>query len=105
MAPQRPIRESEREKWNFFSAPEVDRTSEMKFNQVKNVQLLQPLFESAAPAPVAETPYVKLLTQLFGDRAVIANATGCSQHLRRNLRPLVREEQGRARTGVDKFPV
>ncbi|HOC31435.1 MAG TPA: thiamine pyrophosphate-dependent enzyme, partial [Armatimonadota bacterium] len=99
MAPQRPIRESEREKWNFFlGLPEVDRTSEMKFNQVKNVQLLQPLFEfSGACAGCGETPYVKLLTQLFGDRAVIANATGCSSIYGGNLptTPYAKNKDGR----------
>src|SRR5437868_14654594 len=58
----------------------------MKFDNVKNVQLLQPLFEfSGACAGCGETPYIKLVTQLFGDRAVIANATGCSSIYGGNL--------------------
>ncbi len=86
MAPQPPIRETERANWDFFyDLPEVDRT---KFNPttVKNSQLLQPLFEfSGACAGCGETPYVKLLSQLFGDRTVVANATGCSSIYGGNL--------------------
>ncbi len=86
MAAQPPIRETERANWDFFfDLPEVDRT---KFNPttVKNSQLLQPLFEfSGACAGCGETPYVKLLSQLFGDRTVIANATGCSSIYGGNL--------------------
>lgn len=86
MAPQPPIRETERENWNYFlSIPDVDRT---KFDTktVKNSQLLRPLFEfSGACAGCGETPYIKLLSQLFGDRAIIANATGCSSIYGGNL--------------------
>ncbi|HEX7629182.1 MAG TPA: pyruvate:ferredoxin (flavodoxin) oxidoreductase, partial [Candidatus Methylomirabilis sp.] len=73
MAPQPPIRETERANWEFFlKLPEMDR-SLLNTAQVKDVQLLQPLFEfSGACAGCGETPYVKLLTQLFGDRAMIA---------------------------------
>jgi pyruvate-ferredoxin/flavodoxin oxidoreductase len=86
MAPQIPIRESEAANWEFFlSIPEMDR-SLLNTAQVKDVQLLQPLFEfSGACAGCGETPYVKLLTQLFGDRALIANATGCSSIYGANL--------------------
>lgn len=86
MAPQPPIREAERENWDFFlSLPEVDRTK-IKFSSVKNSQLLQPLFEfSGACAGCGETPYIKLMTQLFGDRTVVANATGCSSIYGGNL--------------------
>jgi pyruvate-ferredoxin/flavodoxin oxidoreductase len=79
MAEQAPLRESERENWNFFlQLPAYDRR-ELKISQVKESQLLEPLFEfSGACAGCGETPYVKLLSQLFGDRAMIANATGCS---------------------------
>jgi pyruvate-ferredoxin/flavodoxin oxidoreductase len=85
MAPQRPLREPERENYAFFlDLPEVDRT-QVKVD-VKGSQLLQPLFEySGACAGCGETPYVKLLTQMFGDRAVIANATGCSSIYGGNL--------------------
>ncbi len=86
MAPQPPIREQEKTNWEFFlSIPEVDRTK-FKHSTIKNSQLLQPLFEfSGACAGCGETPYIKLLTQLFGDRTVIANATGCSSIYGGNL--------------------
>src|ERR1035441_2226433 len=86
MAPQAPLRESERENWNFFlGLPEVDR-SKLSHSQVKDLQLLQPLFEfSGACAGCGETAYIKLLTQLFGDRLYIANATGCSSIYGGNL--------------------
>ena len=86
MAPQAPLREPERENWDFFlSLPEVDR-SKLSHGQVKDLQLLQPLFEfSGACAGCGETPYIKLLTQLFGDRLYIANATGCSSIYGGNL--------------------
>lgn len=86
MAPQPPIREKERENWKFFlSIPEVDRTK-ISLTTVKNSQLLQPLFEfSGACAGCGETPYIKLMTQLFGDRTVVANATGCSSIYGGNL--------------------
>ncbi len=86
MMPQSPIREQERVNWDFFlGIPEMDRTK-LSHTQVKDVQLLQPLFEfSGACAGCGETPYVKLVTQLFGDRTVIANATGCSSIYGGNL--------------------
>ena len=86
MAEQPPIREQEAENWDFFTnIPEVDRTA-MKLSTVKNSQLLQPLFEfSGACAGCGETPYVKLASQLFGDRMIIANATGCSSIYGGNL--------------------
>jgi pyruvate-ferredoxin/flavodoxin oxidoreductase len=79
MAPQMPLREQEAENFAFFlSLPETD-PSLFRRNTVKGSQLLRPLFEfSGACAGCGETPYVKLLSQLFGDRAIIANATGCS---------------------------
>jgi pyruvate-ferredoxin/flavodoxin oxidoreductase len=101
MAPQHPIREQERENWNYFlTLPEVDRT-QLKVGTVKNVQLLRPLFEfSGACAGCGETPYVKLLTQLFGDRAIIANATGCSSIYGGNLptSPWAKDDEGRGPT-------
>jgi pyruvate-ferredoxin/flavodoxin oxidoreductase len=86
MAPQAPLRESERENWDFFlSLPEVDR-SKLSHSQVKDLQLLQPLFEfSGACSGCGETAYIKLLTQLFGDRLYIANATGCTSIYGGNL--------------------
>ncbi len=86
MAPQPPLREQEKENWEFFlTIPEADRKS-FKLSTVKNSQLLQPLFEfSGACAGCGETPYIKLATQLFGDRMIIANATGCSSIYGGNL--------------------
>ncbi|MCF7823995.1 MAG: pyruvate:ferredoxin (flavodoxin) oxidoreductase [Candidatus Marinimicrobia bacterium] len=86
MAPQRPLRETERANWNFFTElPEIDRNA-VKHDTVKGAQLLQPLFEfSGACVGCGETPYVKLSSQLFGDRMVIANATGCSSIYGGNL--------------------
>jgi pyruvate-ferredoxin/flavodoxin oxidoreductase len=79
-------RDTERERWEFFlSIDELDRAS-ITHDSVKNSQLLQPLFEfSGACSGCGETPYLKLLTQLFGDRLVVANATGCSSIYGGNL--------------------
>jgi pyruvate-ferredoxin/flavodoxin oxidoreductase len=79
MAPQPPLREAEARNWAFFlGLPQADR-HQLNPGQVKDVQLLEPLFEfSGACAGCGETPYLKLVSQLFGDRALIANATGCS---------------------------
>jgi pyruvate-ferredoxin/flavodoxin oxidoreductase len=97
MAPQMPRLAAERENWAFFTAiPDVDRTRVKPDN--KGSQLLRPLFEfSGACAGCGETPYVKLLTQLFGDRALIANATGCSSIYGGNLptTPYARDADGR----------
>ncbi len=86
MMPQPPLREAERENWDFFlTLPETGRDA-ISHSQVKDVQLLQPLFEfSGACSGCGETPYIKLLTQLFGDRTVISNATGCSSIYGGNL--------------------
>ncbi len=86
MAPQPPIRERENINWQYFlTLPEANRT-QFSVKSVKNSQLLQPLFEfSGACAGCGETPYIKLLTQLFGDRMVVANATGCSSIYGGNL--------------------
>ncbi|MBP7693930.1 MAG: pyruvate:ferredoxin (flavodoxin) oxidoreductase, partial [Anaerolineales bacterium] len=86
MQPQAPLRDAERANWEFFQTlPEVDRTA-IPVNSVKYSQLLTPLFEfSGACAGCGETPYLKLISQLFGDRALIANATGCSSIYGGNL--------------------
>jgi pyruvate-ferredoxin/flavodoxin oxidoreductase len=86
MRPQAPLREPEAVNWDFFlQLPEPDRSS-LRHESVKDVQLLEPLFEfSGACAGCGETPYIKLLSQLFGDRALIANATGCSSIYGGNL--------------------
>ena len=77
--PSRLCAKRESKNWEFFfNIPDPDRTS-FEPNTVKNSQLLRPLFEfSGACGGCGETPYIKLLTQLFGDRTVIANATGCT---------------------------
>ena len=98
MVPQFPIRLSERENYSFFlDLPEYDRRL-VRLNAVKSNQLLQPLFEySGACSGCGETQYIKLLTQLFGDRAIIANATGCSSIYGGNLptTPYTFNKQGR----------
>ena len=86
MAPQMPLREAEAANWEFFmSIPDMDRKL-INPSTIKNSQLLRPLFEfSGACSGCGETPYLKLMSQLFGDRAVIANATGCSSIYGGNL--------------------
>jgi pyruvate-ferredoxin/flavodoxin oxidoreductase len=86
MEEQAPLRQPESVNWDFFlSLPEFDR-HKLSHTQVKDAQLLEPLFEfSGACAGCGETPYIKLLTQLFGDRLLIANATGCSSIYGGNL--------------------
>ncbi|MBZ5492158.1 MAG: pyruvate:ferredoxin (flavodoxin) oxidoreductase [Acidobacteriia bacterium] len=86
MVPQPPIRQREAKNWEFFlGLPEFNR-EKLSFGQVKDVQLLQPLFEfSGACSGCGETPYIKLMTQLFGDRTIVANATGCSSIYGGNL--------------------
>jgi pyruvate-ferredoxin/flavodoxin oxidoreductase len=98
MSDQAPLREPESKNWDFFlSIPDFDR-GRLSHNQVKDVQLLEPLFEfSGACAGCGETPYIKLLTQLFGDRLMVANATGCSSIYGGNLptTPYASNSQGR----------
>ncbi|NWG06191.1 MAG: pyruvate:ferredoxin (flavodoxin) oxidoreductase [Chloroflexi bacterium] len=86
MEAQPPLREQEAKNWDFFmDIPDLDRKL-INPSTIKNSQLLRPLFEfSGACAGCGETPYVKLVSQLFGDRAVIANATGCSSIYGGNL--------------------
>jgi len=81
-----PLKETEKTNWDFFlSLPDIDRTRVNK-GTVKGSQLLEPLFEfSGACSGCGETPYLKLLTQLFGDRMITANATGCSSIFGGNL--------------------
>lgn len=98
MAPQAPLRETERDNWEYFlSLPEVDRT-QLPLNQVKYNQLLQPLFEfSGACAGCGETPYLSLLSRLYGDRTIVANATGCSSIYGGNMptTPWAKNAEGR----------
>jgi pyruvate-ferredoxin/flavodoxin oxidoreductase len=86
MVAQAPLREPEAANWDFFlKIPEIDRRL-LSQSLVKDSQLLQPLFEfSGACAGCGETPYIKLMSQLFGDRTIIANATGCSSIYGGNL--------------------
>lgn len=86
MAPQAPLRDDERTNYDFFlNLPELARTDVTRLDH-KGSQFLEPLFEySGACAGCGETPYLKLLTQLFGDRLLIANATGCSSIYGGNL--------------------
>ncbi len=98
MQPQLPLRETERANWNFFlSIPEMDRC-QISTDHVRKMQVQQPLFEfSGACSGCGETPYIKLLTQLFGDRLIIANATGCSSIYGGNLptTPYTKDGNGR----------
>jgi pyruvate-ferredoxin/flavodoxin oxidoreductase len=86
MEPQPPLRVPERDNWNFFlNLPELDRRK-IKTSTIRQQQVQEPLFEfSGACSGCGETPYLKLLSQLFGDRALIANATGCSSIYGGNL--------------------
>jgi pyruvate-ferredoxin/flavodoxin oxidoreductase len=86
MKDQIPLREQERANWDFFlTIPDLDRTK-INLGKIKDSQFLQPLFEfSGACSGCGETPYVKLVSQLFGDRTIIANATGCSSIYGGNL--------------------
>jgi len=101
MRPQAPLHAAERDNWNFFlGLPEMDRRK-IKTSALRQQQLLRPLFEfSGACAGCGETPYIKMLTQLFGDRAVIANATGCSSIYGGNLptTPYCKNAEGRGPT-------
>ena len=86
MVDKLPLQNDEKKNWDFFlSLPEVDR-SRVNRSTVKGSQFFQPLFEfSGACSGCGETPYIKLLTQLFGERMIIANATGCSSIFGGNL--------------------
>jgi len=86
MAPKAPLREQEAANWEFFlSLPEL-APERVKRDTVKGSQLIKPLFEfSGACSGCGETPYLKLLSQLFGDRALVANSTGCTSIVGGNL--------------------
>lgn len=98
LEPQRPLREQERRNWDFFrQLPAPDRTT-LNLHKLAHQQLQEPLFEfSGACAGCGETPYIKLATQLFGDRMLIANATGCSSIYGGNLptTPYTHNAEGR----------
>jgi pyruvate-ferredoxin/flavodoxin oxidoreductase len=98
MTPQPALREQEKENWEFFKSLPIPNPDLFQPTSVKNSQLIEPLFEfSGACAGCGETPYIKLVSQLFGDRAVIANATGCSSIYGGNLptTPWAINNQGR----------
>jgi pyruvate-ferredoxin/flavodoxin oxidoreductase len=98
MAPLDPIRDAERANWDFFLNIADRPRDSLRHDSVKDVQMLEPLFEfSGACAGCGETPYIKLITQLFGDRMLIANATGCSSIYGGNLptTPYTTNRQGR----------
>jgi len=98
MMPQAPLREQERANWDFFlTLPEYDR-KEIRWSTMKGAMLAEPLFEfSGACVGCGETPYIRLATQLFGDRMLIANATGCSSIYGGNLptTPYAANHEGR----------
>ena len=98
MVPQPPLRAPEKENWEFFlNIPELDRRK-IKVGTIRQQQVQEPLFEfSGACSGCGETPYVKLVSQLFGDRAVVANATGCSSIYGANLptTPWAKNAEGR----------
>jgi pyruvate-ferredoxin/flavodoxin oxidoreductase len=98
MRPLESIRDAERANWDFFLGIADAAREHLRHDSVKDVQLLEPLFEfSGACAGCGETPYIKLITQLFGDRMLIANATGCSSIYGGNLptTPYTVNRQGR----------
>ncbi len=101
MKPQAPLREQERENWEFFlELPEYDR-EKIRWGTMKSAMLGQPLFEtSSACVGCGETSYIRLATQLFGDRMVIGNATGCSSIYGGNLptTPYSKNSEGRGPT-------
>jgi pyruvate-ferredoxin/flavodoxin oxidoreductase len=98
MRPQSPLREAEKVNWDFFLGLPVRDRRELSTDKVRGVQVAEPLFEfSGACAGCGETPYIKLATQLFGDRMIVANATGCSSIYGGNLptTPWSKNEEGR----------
>jgi pyruvate-ferredoxin/flavodoxin oxidoreductase len=98
MEPQPPLRKQERENWEYFlNIPDMDRRH-IKVSSIRQQQVQRPLFEfSGACSGCGETPYVKLVSQLYGDRAIIANATGCSSIYGGNLptTPWAKDHHGR----------
>ncbi|MDA8129944.1 MAG: pyruvate:ferredoxin (flavodoxin) oxidoreductase [Elusimicrobia bacterium] len=98
LAPQFPLRATERENFKFFLSLKDTGSAKVNRNTVQGSQLVRPLFEfSGACAGCGETPYVKLMTQLFGDHVAVANATGCSSIYGANLptTPYCTREDGR----------
>jgi len=106
MRPVAPIRDAEIKNWDFFiNIPEMDRRV-VPFDNVRSVQPLRPLFEfSGACAGCGETPYIRLLSALFGDRLLVANATGCSSIYGGNLptTPWAQDGVGRGPTWANSL--
>jgi len=106
MRPVAPIRDAEIKNWEFFvNLPEMDRRV-VPFDNVRSVQPLRPLFEfSGACAGCGETPYTRLLSALFGDRLLVANATGCSSIYGGNLptTPWAKDATGRGPTWANSL--
>ena len=102
MEPQLPVRDQGRKHWAFFlSLPQYPAEVKLQFDTTRNAQLLRPMFEfPSACAGCGETPYIRLLSQLFGDRMYVANATGCTSIYGGNLpgTPWTYGEQGRGPT-------
>jgi pyruvate-ferredoxin/flavodoxin oxidoreductase len=98
MVPQPPVRAPESKNWEFFlKIPDLDRRK-IKVSNIRQQQMQEPLFEfSGACSGCGETPYLKLVSQLFGDRAIVANATGCSSIYGGNLptTPWAKNAEGR----------
>ena len=107
MVPQPPLRAPESENWDFFlKLPELDRRK-IKPGTIRQQQVQEPLFEfSGACSGCGETPYLKLVSQLFGDRAIVANATGCSSIYGGNLptTPWAKNADGRG-PGMVQFAI
>jgi len=98
MASKAPILEKEKANIQFFESLDINDRSKIDFSQVRGAQFLEPLFEfSGACAGCGETPYIRILSQLFGDRMIVANATGCSSIFGGNLptTPWTSNAQGR----------
>lgn len=98
MAPQAPLRDHARREWEFFTSLALIGRERLDHSKVKESQFLEPLFEFSGACPgCGETPYIKLATQLFGDRMIVANATGCSSIYGGNLptTPWAKNAQGR----------
>ncbi len=98
MTPKAPVLAQEKSNIQFFETLAVNDRAQIDFSQVRGAQFLEPLFEfSGACAGCGETPYIRILSQLFGDRMIVANATGCSSIFGGNLptTPWTSNQEGR----------
>ncbi len=106
MKPQAPLRADEATNWEFFKSLPETATSIIDLSTVKGSQLVRPLFEfSGACSGCGETPYIKLVSQLFGERALISNATGCSSIYGGNLptTPYAKRDDGRGPSWINSL--